>query len=144
MVGTTRLTTNHCQKSIFNLKGIHTMANVAILGASSNPERYAWRALKLLVENHHTPFPVAIKEREIDGLKTYASLRDITAPIDTLTLYVSPDKVEASLEDIIALRPRRVIFNPGTESPAAMASLRAQGIVVEEACTLVLLRTGQF
>lgn len=120
------------------------MANVAILGASSNPERYAWRALKLLKENHHTPFPVSINEREIDGLKTYPTLGDIAEPIDTLTLYVSPDKVEASLEDIIALHPRRVIFNPGTESPAAMARLRAQGFEVEEACTLVLLRTGQF
>lgn len=71
-------------------------------------------------------------------------LASIDVPVDTVTLYVNP-AISAPLEaDLIALRPRRVIFNPGTESDALMEALKKRGIEVEEACTLVMLATGQY
>jgi len=119
-------------------------STVAILGASSNPDRYAWLAQKMLMEKNYRVLPVSLKEKEIGGLPALATINDIHEPVDTLTLYLSPDKVDACVKDILALKPRRVIFNPGTESAAAMQQLQNNGIDVEQACTLVLLRTGQF
>lgn len=117
---------------------------VAILGASSNPERYANRAQHLLLEKGHRVIPVNPGEAGIDGIATLPALADIREPVDTLTVYLRP-ALQAPLEaQILALRPGRVIFNPGTENPALAAALAGAGIASEEACTLVLLKTGQF
>lgn len=118
--------------------------NVAILGASDNPERYAYKAQKMLLTHGHTPFLVSPKYKEIEGIAVVASLRDITAPIDTLTLYVSPNISQATTNDILALKPRRVIFNPGAENNELAEQLRHAGILAQDACTLVLLSTAQF
>lgn len=117
---------------------------VAILGASKNPERYSYLAFKMLQEYGHTPILVTPKFAELEGFKTYGSLTDINGKIDTLTMYVGPD-ISAKLKtEILALKPRRVIFNPGSENPALQGELERAGIEVDEACTLVLLRTKQF
>ena len=71
-------------------------------------------------------------------------LNQVTGQVDTLTLYVSPDTLTPMQADIINLNPGRIIFNPGTENPQLMQDLRQHGLKVVEACTLVLLRTGQF
>lgn len=63
---------------------------------------------------------------------------------DTITLYLNPGHQEAFYEQIVALKPKRVIFNPGTENPAFENTLKQQGIEPVEACTLVMLRTGQY
>ena len=117
---------------------------VAILGASADPERYAFKAQRLLKEHGHRVIPVSAKEATIDGDATVAQLHDIEGAVDTLTLYVRPAISSKYREQIEALKPGRVIFNPGTENEALAAALRAAGIEIEEACTLVMLRTGQF
>lgn len=118
--------------------------SVALLGASGNPERYAYLALKLLLEKGHRVLPVNPALAEIEGLAVTASLSDLSGPVDTLTLYVGAARLPAMAGDIIQLKPGRVIFNPGTESPELQAALDQAGIPWIEACTLVLLRTGQF
>ncbi len=120
------------------------MQTVAIVGASSNAERYANKAQKMLVQYGHKVIPVSMKEREILGETTVASLADITVPVETVTLYVGPQYQAAIIEQLKQLKPQRVIFNPGTENPDAYAELEALGIATEEACTLVLLSTNQF
>lgn len=121
------------------------MQTVAVIGASNNPERYANRAMKALAEHGHTPIPVAPAVTEVEGRTAYASLDAVPAgPLDTVTLYVGAARQEPVIDAILARRPGRVIFNPGTENPAAYARLDAAGIPYEEACTLVLLRTGLF
>lgn len=120
------------------------METVLVIGASNKPERYANKAMKMLAEYGHTCIPVAPAASEIEGRKAFASPGEVTTPIDTVTLYVGPERQDAMLDEIIALTPRRVIFNPGTENPEAYARLDAAGIAHLEACTLVLLRTGQF
>ena len=117
---------------------------VAILGASADPERYAFKAQRLLKEHGHRVIPVSAKDATIDGDATVAELRDIKGAVDTLTLYVRPAISSQCREQIEALKPRRVIFNPGTENEELSAALRAAGIDTEDACTLVLLRTGRF
>lgn len=64
--------------------------------------------------------------------------------MDTVTVYVSPQHSEPMIESLKALRPERVIFNPGAESPKVEAALTAAGVRCVKACTLVLLGTGQF
>lgn len=123
-----------------------TKETVVVLGASDKPERYSNQALRLLLEHGHTVIPIHPALKAVGGLSVVSELRDIpsTEKIDTLTVYVSP-KVSAKLGDaMVALRPGRVIFNPGAENPELAGQLEANDIPVEEACTLVLIRTGQF
>lgn len=120
------------------------METVVVVGASNNPERYANKAMKMLAEYGHTRIPVAPAATEIEGQKAYATPGDVPGPVDTVTMYVGPARQSALMDEIIALAPRRVIFNPGTENKEAYARLDAAGIPHLEACTLVLLRTGQF
>jgi predicted CoA-binding protein len=120
------------------------MKTVAVVGASPKPARYAHRALRMLLEHGFTPVPVSRSGTDVLGLKGYASLRDIPDPVDTVTVYLSPERQVSVVQDILAVRPRRVIFNPGAENASAADALTRQGIDVIEACTLVLLATGQF
>ena len=120
------------------------MKIVAVVGASQKPERYAHRALRMLLSHGFTPIPVSRTGTDILGLKGYASLTDVPDFIDTVTVYLSPEKQASVLQDIVAVRPRRVIFNPGAENARAAETLTRHGVEVVEACTLVLLTTGQF
>lgn len=118
--------------------------NVAILGASDNPERYAHKALKMLQEYGHKVFLVNPHIDKIEDLNVSPSLTALPEKIDTLTLYINPQRLTPYLDQIKKLRPKRVIFNPGTESPEIKEELSKAGIQTTEACTLVLLRTKQF
>ena len=121
-----------------------TPRRVAVVGASDNPERYAHRALVMLQEHGHIVLPVSPKRLQLPGLITYPDLPSTPPPIDTVTLYVNPRLLEALADGIIAAQPRRVIFNPGTEHPDLARRFREAGIETLDACTLVLLTTGQF
>jgi predicted CoA-binding protein len=116
---------------------------VAVLGASDNPERYSHQAVILLQEHGHHVLPVHPALGSIAGLPVVKDLAALP-PVDTLTLYVGAARLPAMAEEIVSLRPGRVIFNPGTESPELQAALTAADIPWQEACTLVMLRTGQF
>ncbi len=117
---------------------------VVIVGASDKPDRYAHMALTLLRHYGHEVVPVHPRLKEIEGLEVVADLSDITVAVDTVTMYVGP-AISGDLADkLISLKPRRVIFNPGAENAGLATKLEAAGISTEEACTLVLLHTGQF
>lgn len=120
------------------------MEKTAVIGASPLPDRYANKAQKLLAEYGHTPIPVAPKHEEIGGRPVFRSLNDIEDQIDTVTLYVGPARQAPIIQEILEKKPKRVIFNPGTENPKAYEQLKAAGITPQEACTLVLLKTGQY
>ncbi len=118
--------------------------HVAVLGASPKPQRYANQAIRLLLEHGYRVTPIHPKIPEIEGLAVAPDLASVERPIDTLTLYVGPARLEPMTEALVAAAPGRVIFNPGTESVRVQQALDAAGIPWETACTLVLLRTGQF
>jgi uncharacterized protein len=117
---------------------------VAVLGASPKPERYSNRAIRLLLEKGHAVLPVHPAIPQIEGLDVVESISAIGDRVDTLTMYVSPAHSTRLAEAIAELKPGRVIFNPGTENPELYEALSAAGIPFEEACTLVLLNSGQF
>ncbi len=120
------------------------METVAVIGASPQEDRYANKAMRLLSAHGHNPIPVAPRHETIEGRQVYATLAEVPDKIDTVTLYVAPSRQEKIIQEIIQARPRRVIFNPETENRAAYDQLKAAGIQVQEACTLVLLKTNQY
>lgn len=117
---------------------------VVVLGASPKEDRYSYKAVVLLAEYGHTPIPVHPLAKEIHGIPVVSELSSITGPVDTVSIYVNPTLLEQSVEAIIALKPKRVIMNPGTEAPTIKTIFEQAGITVMEACTLVLLKTHQF
>lgn len=114
-----------------------------IIGASENPERYAYKALKALSNSGHEVVALANRAGNVDGTVFLTAPAPI-ADVDTITLYINPKIQESYYDYILSLQPRRVIFNPGTENPSFESMLEGYGIQVEEACTLVLLSTAQF
>lgn len=117
---------------------------VAVLGASPKKERYSNKAIVMLKAHGHRVIPVNPGEREIEGLAVVGRLTDIQQPVDTVTVYVGPAHIGALIPDIVALKPRRVIMNPGAESDDLIEALDQAGIPHVEACTLVMLSTKQF
>src|SRR5262245_12628373 len=123
------------------------MEVVAVLGASSDSSRYAYKAMQMLTAHGHTPIPVHPREKEVLGKKVYSTLGELAKSgqkIDTVTVYVNAAISEKFEKDFLELKPKRVIFNPGAESAKLEAALKKNGIEVEEACTLVLLSTNQY
>lgn len=118
--------------------------NVAVIGASDKPERYSYQAVKLLEEKGHKAFAVHTRIKEIDGKTVFPSIDDIKDPIDTVSLYVAANISSDLAESILSKKPRRIIFNPGAENPDLENKAKAQDIEPINACTLVMLRTGQF
>lgn len=117
---------------------------VVVLGASPKPERYSNQAVRALVEHGHRVIPVHPLLKKIAGVPAVSTLIGITVPVNTLTLYVDPERGKELLQDMINLGPDRVIMNPGTESDELEEELNGKGIAVLRACTLVMLRTDQF
>lgn len=117
---------------------------VAVLGASTNEERYSFLAVKMLKEHRHRPIPVHPAGHVVDGIPAVKSLADIDEPVDTVTCYVNAKISDGEFDKIVGLKPRRMIFNPGAENEDLAGKLEKEGIEIVRACTLVLLRTGQF
>jgi predicted CoA-binding protein len=114
-----------------------------VIGVSENPNRYATMATKMLMEYGHEVVPVGKAPGTINGLAIQTGLPPITE-VDTITLYVNPIRQPPMYDYLIGLHPKRVIFNPGTENPQLITLLQQNGIETDEACTLVMLRTGQY
>lgn len=114
-----------------------------IIGASTNPERYAFKAAHSLLEHGHEIELVGQKEGEIVGNKIKTDYPDFDN-IDTVTMYIGPRNQPNLYDYILKQKPRRIIFNPGAENPDFKQLAQSQGIETEDACTLVLLATGQF
>tara|TARA_R110002096_G_scaffold147671_19_gene307770 strand:+ start:35679 stop:36056 length:378 start_codon:yes stop_codon:yes gene_type:complete len=118
--------------------------SVVVLGASNNPDRYSFKAICALREHGYAVIPIHPALDEIQGIDVVASVKEVHQPVDTVSLYVNPSILGKLLDDLVDLSPRRVLFNPGTESAEAVKVLEEAGIQCENACTLVLLQTGQF
>ena len=114
-----------------------------VFGASLKPNRYSNYAMQRLVANNHDVVAYGLKEGEVVGVKITIEL-EVYEDIDTITLYLNPKRQAAFYNYIILLKPKRVIFNPGTENPEFYKLLEKNNIAFEEACTLVLLSTNQY
>lgn len=114
-----------------------------VLGASDNPSRYSYLALKRLRSQGHPVVALGRKHSVVDDVEIHTE-KHAWKDIDTITLYLNPVHQQEYYEYILGLKPRRIIFNPGAENDT-LADLAAQnGIEAKEACTLVLLSTHQY
>lgn len=120
------------------------MTKIIVLGASDKNKGYSYKALKLLKAKNFDVAGLHPKLKEIEGIPVFASLKEIQESIDTITLYISSEISSALEKDILDAKPKRVIFNPGAENPELMDKLDKANINTIEACTLVMLQTGQF
>jgi predicted CoA-binding protein len=119
------------------------MKKTLIIGASTNPDRYAYQAAHMLTKKGHPIINIGVKQGEVAGVK----IEMLGVPyqdIDTVTLYIGKDLQQNYVDYLLATKPNRVIFNPGTENPVLQKLLIQNQIEAFEACTLVLLSTGQF
>ncbi|MBI1221388.1 MAG: CoA-binding protein [Bacteroidetes bacterium] len=119
------------------------MKNTLIIGASNNPDRYAYRAAHMLKNTGHPIIPFGVKRGEVAGQKILNAFPK-DADIDTITLYINPRLQEQYYQQILELHPKRIIFNPGTENDELRDLAEEAGIETEYACTLVLLSSGQY
>jgi uncharacterized protein len=114
-----------------------------IIGASSNPERYSFKATESLKKHGHSVFPIGVKAGEINGteiINTKIELEDI----DTVSLYINSTNQKEWVDYIFKLNPKRIIFNPGTVNDEFIKLATQKGIECVDGCTLVMLGIGVY
>jgi len=114
-----------------------------VIGANTDPSKYAYKAIKRLRSSQHPVIAFGPRPGTVDDVEIENEW-DEDWDVDTVTLYINPTRQPEYEEKIIGLKPKRVIFNPGTENPPFMRQLRENGIQAEMACTLVMLATDQY
>ncbi len=114
-----------------------------VIGASLKLERYSNKAIRKLLAYDQPVVALGLRAGEIEGV-VIETEKKIFPDIETVTMYLNPQRQEEYYEYILNLKPRRVIFNPGTENSQFFSLLEAANIYVEIACTLVLLATDQY
>ncbi|MNS70845.1 MULTISPECIES: CoA-binding protein [Edaphocola] len=114
-----------------------------VLGASENLGRYSNKAIRMLREFGHEVVAIGKETGQVLDVPFSKERPDFT-DIDTVTLYLNPANQQSYYDYILSLHPKRIVFNPGTENPQLEEMARAAGIIPQEACTLVLLSTGQY
>ncbi len=114
-----------------------------VIGASLKSNRYSNIAIHRLISYDHPVVAIGLRVGEVSGVTISVEKEDFR-DIDTVTLYLNPTRQEPFYEYIISLKPKRVIFNPGTENPEFYSILKNNNMDFEVACTLVLLGTNQY
>lgn len=114
-----------------------------VLGASTKPDKYAYKAITMLVEKGHSVLAIGQNAGEVAGIKIQTKAIPIKN-IDTVTLYLNPKRQQEYYNYIVDSKPKRIIFNPGTENPEFYQLLELNTIKFEVACTLVLLTINQY
>jgi len=114
-----------------------------VLGASENPERYSNKAILSLQRKGHEILAIGKKAGKVNG--TEIQTQQVQSDdVETVTLYLNPDHQKPYYDYIVSLKPKRIIFNPGTENGELERIAAKEGINVLESCTLVMLSTGQY
>lgn len=119
------------------------LKKTVVLGASDNPERYSNMAIKKLRAHGHPVVAIGKRKTTVEDVAIHQETNAIP-DVDTITLYLNPTNQKAYYDFILSLHPKRIIFNPGAENAELEKLAKDKGIQTQEACTLVLLSTGQF
>ena len=119
------------------------MKKTIVLGATPNPNRYAYRATSRLQEEGHEVIAIGIRKGEIEGIKIENGTPQYEG-VDTITLYLNPDNQKLYYDYIFSLKPKRIIFNPGTENFELIKLAKEKGIETEIGCTLVMLSINNY
>lgn len=119
------------------------MKKTLVLGASENPERYSNKAILKLRSKGHPVVAIGKRKGKVEDVEIGTEQQPLE-DIDTVTLYLNPDNQKPYYDYILSLHPKRIVFNPGTENAELEHMAEERGIEAQEACTLVLLATGQY
>lgn len=119
------------------------MKKTIVLGASDNPSRYSYQAVQKLVAHNHPVIAIGRKEGKV-GITPIITGHPLVEDVDTVTLYLNGQHQKEYYDYILSLHPKRIIFNPGAENEELLDLAKANGIKPLEACTLVMLSTGQY
>ncbi len=119
------------------------MKKTVVLGASDNPSRYSFLAVQKLNRYGHAVVAIGKKPGKVGDTEVITEKAE-EKEVDTVTLYLNPKLQQQYYDYILSLHPKRIIFNPGTENAELEALAKANGIEAVEACTLVMLGTGQY
>jgi predicted CoA-binding protein len=119
------------------------MKKTVVLGASDNPGRYSYLAVEKLKRYGHPVVAIGKKEGKV-GDTNVITARPDEKDVDTVTLYLNPERQKQYYDYILSLHPKRIIFNPGAENDELERLAKENQIEPMEACTLVLLGTGQY
>ena len=114
-----------------------------VVGVPPGKDRYANKAVRQLAAAGHAVVALGVREGESDGVPILTGTPPLDG-IDTVTLYVNPQRQAAMVDYLLSLSPRRIIFNPGTENPEFQRRAQAAGVGVVTGCTLVMLSLGRF
>ena len=120
------------------------MKQTLVIGASENPERYSYKAVKALRNKQHQVVALAKRTGQINDVEISTEFPAYSEDIHTVSLYVGEKHQHEYVDHLLALQPKRVIFNPGTENPGLIEKLKSAGIEPIEACTLVMLSIGNY
>jgi hypothetical protein len=120
-----------------------TAKKTLVLGASDNPSRYSFLAINRLRANNHPVLAVGRKKTKVLDVNVETE-KKVEEGVDTVTLYLNENNQKEYYDYIFSLHPKRIIFNPGTENEELAAMAKSKGIQPIEACTLVMLSTGQY
>ena len=113
------------------------MKTVAVIGASSNREKWGNKAVRAFVQQGYTVYPVNPNEPEVEGLKTFTSIKDVPVRPQTITVYVAPPRLMKILPDIAARGCDELFLNPGTESDEVLAECERLGLNAIQACSII-------
>ena len=119
------------------------MKKTIILGATTNPSRYAYEAARRFTEEGIDFIPVGIKKGKVFD-QEIVNDKQLIQDVDTITLYVGPTRHEEWEDYILKTKPKRLIFNPGTENTSLAQKAKNEGIEPIFACTLVMLSVGYY
>lgn len=114
-----------------------------VLGASDNPSRYSYLAIRKLTSHGHLVVAVGRKGGKVGEVQIQTGTTDLQN-VDTVTLYLNPANQQPYLDYILNLKPKRIIFNPGTENDALIDAAKEKGIEPVIGCTLVMLSVGTY
>ena len=119
------------------------MKKTVVLGASDNPSRYSYLAIERLRRYGHQVIAIGRKSGKVGETEVITDRPD-EKDVDTVTLYLNPQMQKQYYDYILSLHPKRIIFNPGTENPELESLAKDNQIQSMEACTLVMLGSGQY
>jgi len=114
-----------------------------VIGASTNPQRFSYLAIKSLVKHNVEVIAIGLKEGEVEGIKIQVG-KPIIDDIHTISLYINADRQKDYIDYFISLNPKRIILNPGTENGELIKRAREKNIELVFGCTLVMLSNGSY
>lgn len=116
---------------------MNTTKTVAVIGASADRSKYSNKAVRAYLRQGWTVYPINPKGGEIEGLKSYLSMKDLPGPVERVTLYLPPPVGVRALPDIAAAKPAEFYVNPGAESEELVAEAKRLGLEPILACSII-------